>query len=78
MGVVQVAMPYILFTKGLQFVQAQEAGILSLIEPVLNPIWVALVIGEIPSHFTIVGGSLIALAIAMGYIPFRVLTRPLR
>lgn len=69
MGIVQVAMPYIFFIKGLRFIQAQEAGILSLIEPFLNPLWVALVVGEIPSLPTMIGGPFIALAVVLRYIP---------
>ena len=42
MGAVQFALPYLLFTRGLRDVESAEASLLALIEPVLNPVWVAL------------------------------------
>jgi len=41
MGVVQLGVPYFLFSKGLERLALQEASLIVLIEPVLNPIWVA-------------------------------------
>ncbi|HEU4758413.1 MAG TPA: EamA family transporter, partial [Dehalococcoidia bacterium] len=46
MAAVQFALPYVLFSRGLQRVASAEASLLALIEPVLNPIWVALVVDE--------------------------------
>ena len=53
MGAVQLGMPYFLFSKGLATVSLQEASLIALVEPVLNPLWVALVVGEIPSAATV-------------------------
>jgi len=68
MGAVQLGLPYFLFSKGLQSVSLQEASLIALIEPVLNPIWVALVVGEIPSIATIAGGGLILLGLVVRYV----------
>lgn len=70
MGVLQIAVPYVLFSFGLRRVRSVEASLLTLVEPVLNPVWVALVIGEIPSPTTLAGGSLILLALALRYSVF--------
>ncbi len=59
MGVVQLGIPYFLFSKGLETVSLQEASLIVLIEPVLNPVWVALVVGEVPSLATLAGGGII-------------------
>ena len=67
MGAVQLGMPYFLFSKGLQTVSLQEASLIALIEPVLNPVWVALTIGEIPSVATLAGGALILLGLGLRY-----------
>lgn len=67
MGVVQIAAPYALFTWALQRVPGAEASLLTLIEPVLNPIWVALFVGERPGGATIAGGVLILAALALRY-----------
>jgi drug/metabolite transporter (DMT)-like permease len=69
MGSVQLSLPYLLYTKGLQTITSQEAAILTLIEPLLNPVWVALVVGEIPSTPTIIGGLLIIGGLVARYAP---------
>lgn len=68
MGAVQLGLPYFLFSKGLQSISLQEASLIALIEPVLNPIWVALTVGEIPSSATMSGGGLILLGLGVRYI----------
>jgi len=68
MGVVQLGIPYWLFSKGLEKIQLQEASLIVLIEPVLNPIWVALAVGEVPSRATLFGGSLIVLGLGARYL----------
>ena len=68
MGAVQLGLPYFLFSKGLQSVPLQEASLIALIEPVLNPVWVALTFGEIPSAATFSGGALILFGLAARYL----------
>jgi drug/metabolite transporter (DMT)-like permease len=68
MGAVQLGLPYFLFSKGLQTVPLQEASLIALIEPVLNPLWVALTVGEIPSLATLAGGGLIVAALVVRYL----------
>jgi drug/metabolite transporter (DMT)-like permease len=68
-GVVQMAIPYILFARGLRDVGTAEAGLIALIEPILNPIWVILVIREWPTVPTLLGGSLLLGGVAYKYWP---------
>ena len=68
MGAVQLGLPYFLLSKGLQTVPLQEASLIALIEPVLNPLWVALTVGEIPSLATLAGGGLIVAALSVRYL----------
>ena len=68
MGVVQLGIPYWLFSRGIEKIQLQEASLIVLIEPVLNPVWVALAVGEVPSKATLIGGSLIVLGLALRYL----------
>jgi drug/metabolite transporter (DMT)-like permease len=67
MGVIQLGLPYFLFSKGLETLSLQEASLIVLAEPVLNPIWVALVVGEIPAPATILGGTIIVGGLAWRY-----------
>jgi drug/metabolite transporter (DMT)-like permease len=76
MGAVQFALPYLLFTRGLKDVQASEASLIALIEPVLNPVWVALFYGEDPSTATIIGGAIIIAGLAARYTILREPTPP--
>ncbi len=44
-------------------VRSLDAGIVCYIEPVLNPVWVFLVLGERPSTWALLGGTIIVVAI---------------
>ena len=46
-----------------QGVRSLDAGIVCYTEPVLNPVWVFLVLGERPSQWALIGGSIIILAV---------------
>ena len=59
LGVFQVGFAYALFTRGVRGVRAFDATLLTLIEPVLNPVWTSLVHGETPGSFAIAGGVVI-------------------
>ncbi len=65
LGVFQIAVPYALFSYGIQRIKAVEASIISMFEPVLNPIWVFLGYGEIPKLNAIIGGIIIITAITV-------------
>ncbi|MDO8616911.1 MAG: DMT family transporter [Dehalococcoidia bacterium] len=71
MALVQFALPYVLFTRGIQEVRSAEASLIALIEPVLNPIWVVLLLGEDPSPATMAGGGVILGGLALRYSVFR-------
>ncbi len=62
MAAFQLGVPYALFLKGLQTVPTTDAALITLVEPILNPVWVWLFVGEVPHPSTIVGGGLIILA----------------
>jgi drug/metabolite transporter (DMT)-like permease len=64
LGVFQIALAYYLFARGLAFVTATEASIVGMLEPVCNPMWVFLFLGERPSTFAIAGAAIVLTAIA--------------
>jgi drug/metabolite transporter (DMT)-like permease len=70
-GAVQMGIPYVLFARGLREINAPEAALLALLEPVLNPIWVVLATGERPAPATLVGGLLLVGGVAIRCVPFR-------
>ena len=72
-GSVQLGLPYLLMARGLRSVSPQEAGTLTLLEPILNPVWAYLVAPEKekPTIYIAVGGACILGALAYRYWPWR-------
>ncbi len=64
LGIVQIGIAYTLFTKGMSLgIRSLDAGIVGYIEPVLNPLWVFLLLGERPSQWALIGGAIIVSAV---------------
>ena len=69
LGVFQLAGAYILFVRGIDTVTATQAALAGMVEPIANPIWVFLFLGERPGALSIVGGLVV-----LGAIAWRTLT----
>lgn len=64
LGVIQIGLAYFLFTQGVaRGVRSLNASIIGFLEPLLNPIWVFLFIGEVPTRWALAGGAVIIVAI---------------
>lgn len=64
LGVVQIGVAYTLFTLGIaRGVRSLDAGVVGYIEPMLNPVWVFLFLGERPSKWALLGGCIIIAAV---------------
>jgi DME family drug/metabolite transporter len=64
LGVIQIGVAYTLFTLGMaRGVRSLDAGIVGYIEPVLNPVWVFIALGERPSRYALAGGAIIIVAV---------------
>ena len=64
LGVFQLGVAYTLFTLGMaRGVRSLDASIVCYIEPLLNPVWVFLVLGERPSGWALIGGAIIIAAV---------------
>ena len=60
LGIVQIGFAYLLFTLAMaRGVRSLDASIVGYVEPVLNPVWVFLFIGERPTGWAIIGGAII-------------------
>lgn len=73
-GVFQMSVPYILFARGLHSTSSPEASVLTLVEPILVPIWVYLAWHSHPSYqapawWTWAGGALILTGLVTRYLP---------
>jgi drug/metabolite transporter (DMT)-like permease len=65
LGVVQIGLAYVVFSFGIARVRALEAGLVGMLEPVLNPFWVFLFLGERPGWWAAAGGTVIIVAVAV-------------
>ncbi|MBN2337257.1 MAG: DMT family transporter [Acidobacteria bacterium] len=70
LGVFQLGLSYILYAEAIRHVTALEAILVPVIEPVLNPVWVLLLLGERPGPWALLGG-----AVVLGSVLLRALRR---
>lgn len=65
LGVIQLGISYILFSIAIRHVRAVISLIIPMVEPILNPFWVFLFIGEIPGPWALIGGFVVLIAITV-------------
>jgi drug/metabolite transporter (DMT)-like permease len=67
-GILQMAVPYVLFAYSLKRIAGHEATGIGLVEPLLVPLWAYLAWGDRPAWWTIVGGGFILAGLAVRYL----------
>jgi drug/metabolite transporter (DMT)-like permease len=73
LGTVQLGFSYLLYTYAIRHVLAIEAILIPTLEPLLNPLWVFLFLGEIPGSWSILGGLVVLSALT--YRSYRMVRR---
>lgn len=63
LGIFQVGLAAVLFAHAMKHISAVTANLVAVIEPVFNPLWVFLVLGEVPGARSIAGGAVIIAAV---------------
>ena len=63
MGIIQIGCASLLYSYGLKRITAVQAMLTAIIEPLLNPVWVFVIIGERPSASALIGGGIILTAV---------------
>ena len=63
LGIFQLGFAYFFFAKGVQQTGAVTSSIICTAEPILNPIWVFLVVGELPGPLALVGAAVVVASI---------------
>jgi drug/metabolite transporter (DMT)-like permease len=63
LGIFQVGVSAILFTAAIKRIPAVFANLIAVIEPVFNPLWVFLALGEAPGLHAVIGGAIIVIAV---------------
>lgn len=65
MGLIITPFSRVLIFTGTKFINASEVSLLMIIETVMGPIWVWMVLNEVPSSYTFIGGSIILLTLVL-------------
>jgi drug/metabolite transporter (DMT)-like permease len=63
LGVFQLGLSYVLYTEALKRISALEGILITSIEPILNPLWVFLALGEMPGSWALIGGAIVLIAV---------------
>ncbi len=65
LGVFQLGLSYIFYTIAIKKVSALEAILIPVIEPLLNPVFVLIFVGEIPGPWSLAGGAIVLVSITL-------------
>ncbi len=71
LGIFQLGLAYYLYAHAVRHVPALEAIIIPIVEPILNPLWVFLFMGERPGLWSLAGGVVVIVSVTV----YCVLTR---
>jgi drug/metabolite transporter (DMT)-like permease len=58
-GLTTIGLAFVIFMEGAKFIPSAEAGLISLLDVVLGPVWVFLAFGENPGGATMLGGAIV-------------------
>ncbi len=61
-GLTTIGLAFVLFMEGAKRIPSAEAGLISLLDVVLGPVWVFLAFGENPGAPTVLGGAIVLAA----------------
>ncbi len=63
LGTFQLGLSYILYSIAIKNATALEGVMIPLMEPVLNPLWVLIFLGEKPTQWAFIGGTIVILSL---------------
>jgi drug/metabolite transporter (DMT)-like permease len=77
LGVFQIGLSSVLLTYGVKHITAVQSLLTAMLEPIFNPVWVFLVIGEVPGPRALAGGAIIVVAVTVrSLLSLRAAARP--
>jgi len=68
LGIFQLGLSYVLYARAIKSITALQSTFICLVEPILNPLWVFLTIGEIPGKLSLLGGIVVLVSVTIGCI----------
>lgn len=63
LGIFQLGIPYVLFAIATRDCPPLAASLIAMLEPLLNPVWVAIFVGEMPGLFALLGAAIIIVTV---------------
>lgn len=65
LGIFQICLPYVFLAKAMNFCTPLTCNLVGVLEPLLNPVWVFFVTGEIPGTLALIGGAVIVTSVTV-------------
>ena len=65
LGIFQLGIPYILLIRASKTCSPLACSLISSIEPLLNPMWVAIFDGEMPGPMALIGGIIVIVSVTL-------------
>lgn len=65
LGVFQLGISYIVYAEAMKRVTALEGILIPVFEPILNPVWVFLLLHEVPGKWALIGGVIVLLSVTL-------------
>ncbi len=68
LGIFQIGLAFIFFTRSIKHIPALEANLIGTLEPILNPVWVFLFVGERMGKFALLGGLVVLVGVIVSAV----------
>jgi drug/metabolite transporter (DMT)-like permease len=65
LGVFQLGLSFVLYASAIKQLAALESTLILMLEPIFNPLWVFLALGEVPGPLALWGGALVVAAVLL-------------
>jgi drug/metabolite transporter (DMT)-like permease len=65
LGTMQIGLPYVLYALAVPRLTALESSLVPALEPVLNPVWVLLAVGERPGALSLAGAAFVLASVLL-------------
>ena len=64
----QIGLAFLLYSLAIKVIPALEATLIGTLEPILNPLWVFLLLGEMPGPLALLGGLVVLAGVVISSI----------
>lgn len=65
LGFFQLGLPYVLYGLAVRRCSPLSCSLIGMLEPLLNPIWVFFMVGELPGVLSLIGGAIVLITVTI-------------